>query len=342
MSEAIRNMLNAQVRQQNGAPAAAPESTPANAPKTSADPSSAEATAGKPDTPEKDVAASAEAEESLVEDPEVDDTPEVDPDSPEGDGNDPDPEDTDEPEGESEEDRKKTRAEKRINKLIHQRKKAESELEKANARIQELEEQARQGGSAAPAPTTTFTSIEEVDKRRLEIRDQLRTVNRYIREGGFTDDKTGDSIQVEELEKMAMELEDERDLTLPEVADRLRERERIDRDKVAKLYPDLLDEDSDTYLEAEEVFEALPILRTHPEGRLWVGRMLKGKRMERVPQRKAATPSQRKTETPEPPKEPGTDGAAVRTSVQPTEERTRQQELMSRLKQRREQRLART
>ena len=229
------------------------------------------------------------------------------------------------------EDRRKSRIEKRINKEIHKRKKAETELESAQQRIQELEEQAQAGSSAAPA-RKSFTTMEEVDSRRLEIRKQLRVVNTYIREGGYTDKQSGDTMQVEELEKLAADLEDERDLTLPEMADKLRDRERIDREQVAKLYPDLLDEDSDLYEEAEELFAALPELRSLPEGRLWVGRMLKGRRMERVPAKSAPAPQ--KSKAPTPPREPGTDGTAVRTSVQPPEPTNGQQELLSRLTQR--------
>ena len=315
MSEAIRKVLESQqpaAKAVNGVPAAAPQISSAN------------------DTPEKAVKESAKADESLDDEAQAQaaaqDEPETEeeesPESAAEAG-----EDADDPN----EDRRKSRIEKRINKEIHKRKKAETELESAQQRIQELEEQAQAGSSAAPA-RKSFTTMEEVDSRRLEIRKQLRVVNSYIREGGYTDKQSGDTMQVEELEKLAADLEDERDLTLPEMADQLRDRDRIDREQVAKLYPDLLDEDSDLYEEAEELFAELPELRRLPEGRLWVGRMLKGRRMERVPAKSAPAPQ--KSKAPTPPREPGTDGTAVRTSVQPPEPTNGQQELLSRLTQR--------
>jgi len=315
MSEAIRKVLESQqpaAKAVNGVPAAAPQISSAN------------------DTPEKAVKESAKADESLDDEAQAQAAAQDEPkteeeESPESAAE--AGEDADDPN----EDRRKSRIEKRINKEIHKRKKAETELESAQQRIQELEEQAQAGSSAAPA-RKSFTTMEEVDSRRLEIRKQLRVVNSYIREGGFTDKQSGDTMQVEELEKLAADLEDERDLTLPEMADQLRDRERIDREQVAKLYPDLLDEDSDLYEEAEELFAELPELRILPEGRLWVGRMLKGRRMERVPAKSAPAPQ--KSKAPTPPREPGTDGTAVRTSVQPPEPTNGQQELLSRLTQR--------
>lgn len=327
MSEVIRKVLESQqaaAKAVNGVPAAAPQISSANV-----------RNSANPDKPEARASESVKTDERLDEDPEVQEHQEIDPEAGNGEGNEPEAQEENEEEHEnaSADSKKhsKSRTKKRMDELLKERKIAESKLEKAEQRIQELEEQAQAGSSAAPA-RKSFTTMEEVDSRRLEIRKQLRVVNTYIREGGYTDKQSGDTMQVEELEKLAADLEDERDLTLPEMADKLRDRERIDREQVAKLYPDLLDEDSDLYEEAEELFAALPELRSLPEGRLWVGRMLKGRRMERVPAKSAPAPQ--KSKAPTPPREPGTDGTAVRTSVQPPEPTNGQQELLSRLTQR--------
>lgn len=266
------------------------------------------------------------APEAAVQQPSSPDEPEVEglePDAeeeleqPEA-GEDVEPDESEESEEEDREepeltDRQKERIEKRIGKEVGKRKQAESERDEAVARAKQLEAELRQ--NRGPESATLYDSQEAVDSRREELRTHLRTLQKHIRAGGYTDPQTQDEISVEELERMEDELVEERDKVLPQVERTLQEREKVEREQVKKLYPALLDRTSPEYAEAEELFARVPGLRGVPDARLLVGRMLRGKRLESAPRRKAAPQS-----APRPPVEPtgGTEPrSGVRTPAEP-------------------------
>lgn len=226
-------------------------------------------------------------------------------------------------------DRQKERIQKRIGKEVGKRKQSETERDQALARVKQLEAEVRQKqGSNSPV---LLNSPEAVENRRQELREEIRTVQKYIRSGGYSDDQ-GNEITLEELERMEDYLVDERDVTLPGMERVLREREKVEAEQVKKLYPQLLDSTSPEYAEAEELFERVPGLRGVPDARLLVGRMLRGKRLEAAARRKADPVNK-----PAPPKEPS-GGTESRSGVRaPSEQPSKEQALLAAVAARRSQ-----
>lgn len=282
--EAIKALLNKQQSAGGEEPA---ETTPSQDAAVDPQAQSASADVASPDEPE---AASEEAaeDEPVVEEQTSEESPE-------------------EEEDHSMSDRQKERIEKRIGKEVAKRKQAEGETLKAQERVKQLEAELRQ--KAGPDSPALYDSAEAITGRREEIRKQIRSIQKHIRNGGLTVDDD-DDVSVSELEKFEDELMEERDVLLPKMEESLRKREKVEQEQVKKLYPALLDPNSEDYAAAEELMARVPGLRAVPDARLLVGRMLRGQRLEASPKRKPAE------QTPRPPVE-SKGGTEVRSGIQP-------------------------
>lgn len=194
-----------------------------------------------------------------------------------------------------------SRAERKVLKEIGQRKEAEAKLAKASAQIEALNQriaQADVSGLAAKLETE-----EDIGLRRLEIRDQLRKVEKAIREGGYSDPADPKkSLSVDELEEVRAALEDERDLSLPTAEKLIRQRDAVERDIVGKVYPDLLREGTQAAKDAAALFVAVPGLKAHPEARLLAGDLLRGRALRLAASAAPAKPAPAARQ--EPPRDP--------------------------------------
>lgn len=209
----------------------------------------------------------------------------------------------DDDEGEPVEERK-SRAQKRVLAEIAKRKAAEERLKE----LQQENEQLK----ASPALAGTervYASQDEIDARRVELRQQIRKVEAAIRKGEFTT-PDGEVLTVEDLEEIKANLEDERDLNLPKAEKLLRRRQEVERDIVAKHYPQLLDRTSPEAKEAEALLRSLPGLRAHPEARLLIGDLLRGRKLRLAGAK--AKPTGKPAPARTPPAEP-TGGTAPRS-----------------------------
>lgn len=165
--------------------------------------------------------------------------------------------------------RKKSRSQKKVLKELALRKEAEKETARLKARVEQLE------ALSPDARGLAFDSEADIDDRRMQIRDLIRRTDDYIVAGGFESEDGKESLSVEDLKEMKYALEDERDIALPKAQKRILERKRIEESVVAEVYPDLLDPESDASMAASKLFEEIPGLKFHPEGRVIAGDILR-------------------------------------------------------------------
>lgn len=280
-----------------------------------------------------DLDADAEALDGDDADPEVELDAEEDSDAEEdGDEPDEDAEEDNEAEADTKDARRNPKVEKRIAKEVSKRKAAE-----ANAKVLEAENKGLQEQLAESKAKGRFDSVDslaDVAKARRELRRELDLIEEGIEEGELElDGKTYDAAT---LRKWRRQVRDELEDALPAVERRIARREEVNREQVARIYPELLDEGSDLRKQAEKILSRVPGLRKDPEALLLVGDLLRGRRLRMGAKSKSAGKPNAKGAAAKPaPKDSGK-GAGTRRVVRAPQGRSEDGEFIAKM-----QRLAR-
>ena len=202
---------------------------------------------------------------------------------------------------------------KRIAKEVGKRKELEEKLSTSEEETGSLKEEVTALRSSAGAKATGahplfFAENEnEFDKREeklLKFRAWARK-NRNGYEGAGTDEDP--SYTAEEIQERLEQLEDERQITLPKARTLFKERQAAD-ERIKKVYPDLLDKNSDEYKAMQSKLARFPGLRLLPDYKLAIGDMLIGESFR-------TKKGKGKGKVPKASKVPSTPGAAAPTQL---------------------------
>lgn len=226
----------------------------------------------------------ADADDSTVADAEddADDTDEnedadEDDDAEEDDESD-DADEDDDAEDEGDDPRSKRRDlkfEKRISKEVAKRKAAEESARRYEAELKALRDEAAE--SKAAGAFDEIADLAGVVKARKKLRAELDTLEEGIEKGEL--EINGQVYESATLRKWRREVREELEDVLPAVERRILRREEVNRDQVARVYPELLEKGSDLQKEAERILGRVPGLKRDPEGLLLVGDLLRGRRL---------------------------------------------------------------
>lgn len=201
-----------------------------------------------------------------------------------GDEPDEDAEEDDEAEADPKDARRNPKFELRIAKEVAKRKAAEAVAKQRDAELKGLQEQLAEG--KAKGRFDAVDTLADVAKMRQELRRELDTLEDGIEEGELV--LSGKTYDAATLRKWRREVRDELEDALPAVERRISRREEVNREQVARIYPELLDEGNPLKAEAEKILSRVPGLRKDPEALLLVGDLLRGRRLRMGAKSKSA------------------------------------------------------
>jgi hypothetical protein len=164
------------------------------------------------------------------------------------------------------------KVEKIIAKHTARRKAAEEKLQQAETELKSLRDKLTESTLSGKV----YTSLDEVAQVKADRRKELDKIEDAIDEGGF-ETPDGKTIDVATLRKWKRAIREELEDALPAAERRLVRQEEINREQVARIYPELLSSKSDLAREATRIFDRIPGLRSDPEAYLLVGDLLRGR-----------------------------------------------------------------
>lgn len=269
------------------------------------------------------------ADDLSVDDDEADDDAESDEDESEAEDDDDESEDDAEDEESDEEDpkagRRNRKFEIRIGKEVSKRKAAEANADALKAEVQDLHEQLAEG--KAKGRFDGVVSLADVAKARRDLRRELDVLEDGIADGELVID--GKTYDVAKLREWRREVRDELEEAIPAVERRITRRNEVNRDLVAKVYPDLLDAGSDLRKQADSILNRVPGLMRDPEALLLVGDMLRGRRL-RMGAKAKGTNAKKSDVARTPPRDSGK-GAGTRRVVRAPKGRSEDGDFISKM-----------
>lgn len=273
----------------------------------------------------------ADADDSAVADDLVDEDLDEDADAEEdsdaeedGDEPDEDAEEDDDADADPKANRRNPKVEKRIAKEVAKRKAAEAVAKQHEAELKVLQEQLAEG--KAKGRFDSVQSLADVAKARRELRRELDLIEEGIEEGEL--ELEGKTFDAATLRRWRRQVRDELEDALPAVERRISRREEVNREQVARIYPELLDEGSDLRKQADKVLSRVPGLLHDPEALLLVGDLLRGRRLRMSAKSKSAAP--KRVQAKAAPKDSGK-GAGTRRVVRAPQGRSEDGEFIAKM-----------
>ena len=218
---------------------------------------------------------------------------------------------------------------KRINKLVAQRKEAaakaealERELNDARAKLEELQ-QAQPVASVAPSDNP-FADVWDEGKLNEEFR-KARDLRRWCEDNADGCEVSGKEYSAEDIKAIRRKVEDAIDVHIPMRHSFLNTYKQV-KPVAEAVYPWWKDRSNQTYAEAQQVLRQMPQLAAYPDHQIAIGDFLEGRRMRLEREKAAKVPKAAVKVAPKQPSAPKS--SPVRTDKSASEAKAAKQNFM--------------